>query len=288
MSSQAMWRLSQVLALLVCLLGCAWAGLARQSCDACDRATDLFGGLNLALPGVVVYFGLLILAVVAYARRTIEPSAPESIVPRIVKTGIAAAAGVHIVLLFLLFRNRISCIPCVTTGISAVAGMGAVVAETARTWPATVASCLVAALASFGASKAMRPPAAFWEHRSATRAASRVIAEGGAPAAGRARLVAYLRRGCHRCEEFERMLPGVQRRYGLGLSVEIRPASNDMNTPTVVVLGRQNTLFDGILTLNDLQLAVEQAVGSTSPTIPVRTAVPINAVPEGKTMNERP
>lgn len=273
----------------VCLAGTFWAHAARDTCDSCGAANDLLGGTGaLSLLGVVFYSALLAAASFSLTRlsraerhdRAASTSGSAAGRLRFVllpAVGMLAAAGVHLALGVLLVRNHIACPPCILTAVAALVGAtGVLVSQREQ----AVRGLIIVGLmfvATTGAAKILRPGGDFWTHRAAVRAAQSVLAATPRLPAGSSRIVAYIRPGCPHCEHYAReVLPPVQSSNAGHLQTETRLAPGRLKTPTVVVLGAVNTVFDGCPTTQDLQLAVRQARGTAARTERTSMGIPFS------------
>lgn len=249
-------------AILSAFGGSVWAMVAH-GCNSCERASDLVSGLNLGLIGALFYGALFLVSLWGsglLSRRAAEGT-PAS--PRAFGVGpwVAVAAGVHAALVLFLVRNRIVCPPCLFTAASVwVAAAILLFAGNRRAVVAGLA--VVSAAAGYFVVRGLKPPDEFWKHRAAIKIAQKVRQEKGTPATGQATLTAYMRPGCHRCDQFEKVvLPLLRKEFPKELAVELRPAPNNINTPTVIILGAKDTIFDSLHSTEDVLAATRAALG---------------------------
>ena len=93
----------------------------------------------------------------------------------------------------------------------------------------------------------------------AGKVSSSVAPQQPTAAPGRVKLVLYERDGCKHCLDFEEnVMPPLQEALGGKIDVERRPAEIDMETPTVIVEGRQSRTFVGSIDVRTLEDAIRE------------------------------
>ena len=208
-------------ALGLALVAATWAWQMRGTCAACDRADAAVGGLPVAGAGAGAYLALLGAAALGWTTVT--------------GLGLAAALGVHSVLLGLLAWRRLRCPVCLIAGAAIGVGAGSL-----DGWTALHAGALVAAaaLTLAGIALARRLRALALASGSA-RIAAETLAIQPRPPVGAVRLWVMTREGCGRCAALASViLPGLQETYGDALSVApIPPSRHPTGLPLVVVQG---------------------------------------------------
>jgi len=217
------------------LAGAAWALVQGETCGTCSHAGRLVGGINLAALGVVYYVALLAAAWRAW-------KSP------LVTGGILVAGGVHLSLAGMLLAHRIFCPPCFLAAAGALWACLVLVwlGDSATLWRAAALVPVVALLTNVGAGT-LRRQAEKRDRREAARAAEKVLAERHSAANGRVRMVVYVRRDCSYCERFKsEAIPALRQEFGGRLEIEERPAWKGLPTPTIIVLGKESTLFPGL------------------------------------------
>jgi uncharacterized membrane protein len=246
--------------IMVALGGSLWALAGTEACSACLRSASLAGDLNLAAVGTGFYLALL-LAGALWALRG-RDQLVEGRVPWPLASGVLVAAGVHVMLLLLLFRNRILCPACLVTAAGALVACGALLAgERTHLRRAVVVIPLMAAL-TFGGTRVLRARSQTDFLRQGKIAAYTVFEERRAVPAGRAILVVYVRPTCHVCTDFkQQVLAALGNEFQGRITIEERRAWKGLATPTTVVLGSQNSLFIGYEGVVALRQAVRAACG---------------------------
>jgi hypothetical protein len=82
---------------------------------------------------------------------------------------------------------------------------------------------------------------------------------------GTATLLVFTRAGCRYCEEFdEEVLPVLVREFGDALVVERRAAPAGLPSPTIIVGGRERSVFPGLPPTSELRQAVVLALRKES------------------------
>lgn len=245
------WRLCLGF-LAIALAGSLWAALGASGCGSCEAARDFVGGKALAAIGVAYYAILLAAALLA------GPCL-------FVFAGIQIAAGVHGALLAVLFQTGNLCLPCIATGVAAVAALGLSIAL-------EPASAYRASLLMPGAAFALQSwillsggLAAASGARDRAREAVRSELASPPEPAGKARLVAYVRPDCGYCQELEtNVLPAIEQEFQGRLAVERRSAENfpGMPTPTLILSGAEGRrMFPGLPPVEDLRRALREVLG---------------------------
>ena len=222
--------------------GSLWAALGSAGCGGCRAAGELAAGVPLAWAGAGFYAGLM--AATAWGGSG-----------RWVRTGFYAASGVHVVLLIWLAGERMFCPACVLTGMAALAGGVVSLAARPRAgrWAAVVFG--VAELLTLGGVMTMGAV----EERHQALVQQRLLAGEGPAKAGVVKLVVYEREGCKHCLEFEEnLLPRLEAALGGALVVERYEAELDMESPTIVVVGKPNRVFQGVPEYAELEKAVRE------------------------------
>ena len=262
------WPLRALFVGLIVALGASlWALAGTEACSACLRSASLAGDLNLAAVGTVYYL-LLLTAGAVWAFRARRQSEPTRL-PWPIASGILVAAGVHLMLLGLLFRNRILCPACVVTAAGALTACGALLTQD-RSYlrRAMIVVPLMAAL-TFGGTRVLRARSQSDFLRQGKIAAYTVFEERRAVPEGNAVLVVYVRPTCHVCADFKRqVLSALGHEFPGQITIEERRAWKGLATPTTVVLGRRNSLFIGYEEVSGLRQAVRVACGANELALP--------------------
>jgi hypothetical protein len=171
--------------------------------------------------------------------------------------GFLAAAGVHAVLLALLFLQHAFCAPCITAGSAAFIGAAGSAAARPRPgiWRAT-AVFTAAALVTLAAVGIGKP---FQDQATEVPQPRPSLFSQEAPANGRVTLILYEREGCKHCLDFEEnVLPPIQRTFGDSLRIERRDAEIDMESPTIIVQGKAERKFVGEIDAPALEAAIRE------------------------------
>ncbi len=237
--------------ILLALAGSIWSALGQASCDACKDAASLIGGHGLGWAGVA-YYGALIAW--GYFRQPME---------RVGIWATFAAAGAHIILVTLLFKAKLLCLPCATAATGALLAASACVFRrefrgAPEAWPLPVLALVVLSLVLSMQAARSREYA-----RIGNRLLTAVLAEHQPQAPGRVRLVLYERAGCRHCADFERTcLPRLKAAFGGTLLVEKRAAPDGIPTPTAIVLGGHPAFVVGLQPCRILRRLLGRAVGS--------------------------
>jgi len=249
------WRLF-LLFVILALLGSALSAVLGPSCGRCGGAGEglLGGGRTLAVLGTLYYAALLAMALVA------GPCLP-------VFAGVQVAAGVHGVLLVVLWQRGEFCPLCVGTAISAIAALVAsIVHEPRNAWRGAYvlpgAAFLFQSWLILGSGVGgTLPPAAQAEIRRT------VAEEARSPSSlsGQARMVAFVRADCGYCRILEEdVVPALKRDFGDRLAFEPRSAEAmpGMPTPTLVLSGQAGRkVFPGLPPEEDLRAAILTVMG---------------------------
>lgn len=245
-------KLLLVAAAAVGLAGCAWALASGVSCAGCSRASHLVGDVNLAALGAAFYALLL-------AGGLFVPRSP------VTQAAALAAGGVHLALLGILAGNQLFCPACLLTAGGGFGAAGAALALDRRDPWRSASIVMAAAVAANLGTGFLARGAEVRGLQEVKKAARSVRGERPVPP-GRARIVAFIRPACAHCREYkERVLPVVLSEYGEKLVAEQRPAWKGLWTPSVVVLGRKDTVFPGNPSVEDLRRAVRQACEGEGP-----------------------
>jgi len=247
MNDKNLWKLARA-SILVAVAGSIWATISMNSCAACRGAASAIGTHYLGVLGACFYGAL---ALLMFFR---QPG-------RLAKWGIFFACGVHLVLVGILHREHLLCVPCLLTASAAlIAGLTLLASDDFRwkvhTVPFFTAFGLTLALATMQA-KAQQ------QARLSDANALLVRTQAGniAVANGKLRLIVFERKGCHYCEQFEQSyLPVLKQRFGAALEVEVRPAPADLPTPSFVLAGRQQQAIVGLPSLQEIQQALEKCL----------------------------
>ena len=242
-----------IAALGVALAGSVWATDAVVGCDTCGEAKGLIGGADLGWLGVAFYVALL----VAFALPRTRWAA---------LWGVQAAGAAHLVMVGMLLANGVICPACLLTAVGAWVALGLSFAVEPklleRVWivmPAVAGMTLVGMLALQARARAER-------QRHVRRAAESILHEHRDIASGRAVLLVFTRAKCKHCNTLkDEVVPPIVHSFGESLNVEERPAWQGLPSPTVVVVGADDTLvvFPGLPDLERLREAVSEAVKAT-------------------------
>jgi hypothetical protein len=247
-----------VLTVLIALavVGSLLSVFLPEGCGGCERAKRAAGALPLAEIGVAFYAILIIWAIRWRATAWLYRA-------------VALAAGVHVVLLGILWWRQTSCWICLGTGLSVMVAAVYLLARSKLSWRAAIVYGLLGALAVGG------PIALFIRHQAhtgqqrliaAARDAARAVS---APADGQIHLVILTRPECHRCEAFKADILPELRKSVPGLTVEEHPANDDVPTPVVLAIGRRTYATSGQRTLADYQqMLTAAAVVETAAALP--------------------
>jgi len=251
------WRLF-LLFVGLALLGSALSAVLGPSCGKCGGAGEgLLGrGRTLAIMGTLYYMVLLGASLLA------GPCLP-------VFAGIQVAAGIHGVLLVVLWQRGQACPLCIGTALSAIAALiSSILLEPRNAWrgayvlPST--SFLFQSWILIGGGGGVTlPPAAQAEVRNI--AEQEVSASASLP--GRARMVAFVRADCGYCRILEEeVVPALKRDFGDRLAFEPRSAEAmpGMPTPTLILSGQAGRrVFPGLPPEEDLRAAILTVMGES-------------------------
>ena len=237
---------------LVCialsLCGAIWASIVGTECADCRAAGAMlhFGYLNLAIIGSVFY-ALLLGAMCAKGMNVWT------------LRGIFIAAGVHLILLVVLLRQRLLCPPCLITALGAFAAAGLAWAHGKATGASNAAFALPLAAV-------LTLVAVVSEQQIAVRKNERLVRDlivnlrkEPETTEGETRLIIYTRPHCPFCTKLKsdvlpRALAQVQK-----VHVEERDAPKNLPTPTLIILGSQNSHFLGLPKQEDLVDSLRRA-----------------------------
>lgn len=239
-------------ALVLPLAGSAWAAWGGPGCRSCEGASELLGGRNVAVLGVL-YYGILL-----GASLLCGPSV-------FVYSGVGVAAGIHAGLVSVLIQSQILCVPCIVTAVSAaVALVAAIVAEPANAFRASLILPGAALAVQSWVLLTGAVPAVTQTRASAERVAHDELAS--APVErGKVRMMIYTRPDCGYCIELEQdVLPALERRFGARLRVELRSAEKlpGIPTPTIILTGSNSRrMFPGLPPKEELERAIALVMG---------------------------
>jgi hypothetical protein len=222
--------------------------LLPDSCTRCARARELAGALPFERIGALFYTALLAL----------ESATPAAVAPLL-----AAAAGAHATLLRTLAREKILCVPCALTALSAFAALALTAVRTP--WPIALVLAVAGALTT-----AYLLPWSRRVERASSMLAAREVAlawlrEASPVPAGQVRVVVWKRKGCPACLVYEAVLrPALEQDYaGTVVVDEIDADALPIGTPLILVAGGARILFVSLPGNGDdytlLQRAVEAA-----------------------------
>lgn len=226
------------------LLGSIWA--ATSGCNACQKASELIGGLGLAALGVLFYAHLLFVLMMPRARPYFSVC-------------VLFAAGVHLALVALLVRRHIVCPACYLTAAGAFVMAGLSMGMQRRNLRRALIIVPIAATLTVIA-RPLFPIAGtadITRQKQIRLALAREEAE-PAVAAGRTRMIIYSRPACSLCQELRtELLPEIRREFGPTLDIEYRPAWEGLRTPTLIVRGKRRTHLVGLPSLDTLRQAIQ-------------------------------
>lgn len=228
--------------------GSLWALVASSDCDACQRASEAAGRVNLALLGVLYYGHLLLLLPLRRARPYLF-------------CAVLFAAGVHLVLIAILVHRHLVCPACFLTAAGAFFMAGVAVASDPANRRRALVALPVALLLTALARPLFRPAAAaeVAHRRQVERALSREAAEPPV-APGRTRLLIFSRPTCSLCQELQlKLLPPIRQELGAALDIQYRPAWKGLRTPTVILRGKRRAHLVGLPTPEALREAIQIA-----------------------------
>jgi hypothetical protein len=225
------------LAVFIALSGSLWAMLRGKSCQTCHKATSLTGGLPLGRIGTAFY-GMVLLA-------TFLPgSLPAA-------WALAAAVGAHVVLVILLFSQRLFCRNCLLIAAAAVlaATTTILIDPSHNAWSLLAAPVGAAALA----------------RRSMKRAEillAEAAKESGPIAAGTVRMIILSKPGCYACVLMQdQIVPELQKEFDGIMEVEHRIAPEGTPAPTLLILGKNAVPFIGAAPAEAISPSIRMALG---------------------------
>ncbi len=244
------WRLFLGL-VAAALLGSIWAALAPPGCASCEGLRRAFGGNTLALLGTGYYFTLLLAAAL------VGPCLP-------VFAAVGVAAGVHGSLLALMVQRGEFCLPCVLTGVAAVAALGVSIRlEPANAFRASfILPGTAFALQFFLLLSGRGVPEDVARARAQAVEQTPVLAP-----VGRVRMVAFTRPDCVYCRDLERdVIPELEREFGDRLLIELRSAEGipGLPTPTLIVTSAtRRKMFPGLPPTAELRGTIHEFLGGS-------------------------
>jgi len=239
-----------VAAIAVALAASLWSLAGLEGCFGCGEKGKLVGRLPLPIVGACFYGALLVLLLAGRLRM-------------LASVAVLGAAGVHAVLLTLLVKERIVCLPCYVAGGAALAAAAALVAlEPRLRRTALFVVPAVVALTLLGL-KGARWEASGYRLRVARSHAIDAVEALGAPPSGKVHLFHWKRPGCSACALYEeKVLPWIEQRRGGALLVSSKTTLEEgVPTPVVVVFGRRCVFFPMIPLPSELELAIAVALG---------------------------
>ena len=251
------WRLF-LLFVGLALLGSALSAVLGPSCGKCGGAGEglLGGGRTLAIMGTLYYMVLLGASLLA------GPCLP-------VFAGIQVAAGIHGVLLVVLWQRGQACPLCIGTALSAIAALiSSILLEPRNAWRGAYvlpgAAFLFQSWLILGSGVGVTLPP------SAQAEIQRTVAEEARSPlspSGQARMVAFVRADCGYCRILEEdVVPALKRDFGDRFAFEPRSAEAmpGMPTPTLVLSGKAGRrVFPGLPPDADLRAAILTVMGES-------------------------
>jgi hypothetical protein len=236
------------LAVFIALSGSLWAMLRGKSCQTCHKATSLTGGLPLGRIGTAFY-GMVLLA-------TFLPgSLPAA-------WALAAAVGAHVVLVILLFSQRLFCRNCLLIAAAAVlaATTTILIDPSHNAW-----SLLAAPVGALATLVGIGISAAALARRSMKRAEillAEAAKESGPIAAGTVRMIILSKPGCYACVLMQdQILPELQKEFDGIMEVEHRIAPEGTPAPTLLILGKNAVPFIGAAPAEAISPSIRMALG---------------------------
>lgn len=221
---------------------------ATGSCGSCGAGSP--AGVAIGTAGVVFYAALLGMAL------WLGPTA-------LLFVGIFAGFVVHAALLFLMLSGQPLCPPCIMAcGVSTVLFLASMFYDSANLRRAAYVLPITAILLQAGSFVygLVKASALAEAHPEATADAARRD--------GRVRLVIFEEPNCPYCQTLERdVLPEIEREFGPGLQVIRRPGSDvpGIALPTMIVVGAEEEVFEGLPTVALLRAAIDRALKSLGP-----------------------
>jgi hypothetical protein len=219
-------RIRLRLGLIVALGGAVASMWSSDRCAACQSAHAQFGGVNIALIGMI-WYALLIAA--AFVR-------PNN---SLLFAAVFYSFGVHLALVTLLVRMHTLCIPCAVTALGAFIAGGTLMARQRPIF--LLAACVIPLgfVICAAAMVAQTKYEALTERREVQHFEQQVLAEKHIVPLGRIYLLFYYRAGCEHCEAFRsKTIPLLRKKYGPIFDVEERPIpTGDYSTPMIVLQG---------------------------------------------------
>ncbi len=241
------------LALHICLATAVasslWSVMFATRCSSCQGAGKLVGHLPLAQLGLIGYVCLFVLHFGGVSWLT--------------ELGLEFAAGIHLALVWLLWRGKQRCIACFITAGAAIAGAVTVVSiqptpalEILKLAPSIVAMFLVANFGRYHYGLAS-------EHQA--RKLARELATEARPQRG-AHVVVFKKHDCKFCTQFSATVePALKESFGDDLCFEERFVDDlKLDVPVMVIRGKRLVLVTNLRhedAYEDALLGVQQALG---------------------------
>lgn len=220
---------------------------ASGSCGSCGGSSIV--GTLIGAAGAAFYTALLGMAL------WLGPTA-------LLFVGILAGFVVHAALLFLMLSGQPLCPPCIMAcGVSTVLFLASMLYDSANLRRAAYVLPIAAVLFQAGSSVygLVKASALAEAYPEATTDAARRD--------GRVRLVIFEEPDCPYCRMLERdVLPEIEREFGPRLQVIRHPGSDvpGIALPTVIVVGAEEEVFEGLPTRDLLRTAVTRALKSVT------------------------